>query len=573
MAIRPVPVIGALLGLALIAPPVQATDPSPTILEQQRTEQQRIDEEAARRLRALPETVTPPVAPGETVQLLPEGRCQTIRKFWLYGADILPEAVRARLLAPYRNRCLNNTELNRLVRDIQRWYLDNGYITSRARLKSPQDSLERGNLEIWVFEGRIAEIRTRRDSPFDRRRIRSAFPTQPGDVLDIHALDQGLEQLNRLFSQRFRMRIEPADRPGYSRILLTETAGGRRRLRYQLTNSGIEATGEHLQQIEFTRENLLGYNDSLTAFIQRGIPYDPDARASQSLRAAFSMPWGYGFYQASHYRGETTRTIQGANATFLSKSRIRTTRVSTNQVFQRSQRFKREWTGGIEFNQRRNYINDTLVGISSRDTASVDFGLVETRYFPKSTLILSPSLVRGVPWFGALSDRNRADTASPSAEYALARLYAYFNHFLSWPRPSPLSYQAALTAQYSNNPLYGEKQIVVGGEYSVRGFKDDVVAGDDGGYLRNDLVLPLRYWVRDSVFAPLSARVFLDMGLARDKATGARFHLAGGGLGLDYRRNGFRFHVYAAHPLAGSESFRYRNEWTTYAGLTFDAVF
>jgi len=513
--------------------------------------------------------------------------CQIVRKIWLYGADKLNDDARNGLFARYLGKCLNNDQLNHIARDIQKWYLDNGYITTRVRIKTPQDSLDKGNFEIWVFEGRIASIRTNVNTAFDQRRIRAAFPVRPGDVLNIRDLDQGLEQLNRLFSQKFRMRIQPSERPGYSDVILTEIspAGiqdnkgktgrhkGRQKLDYQMNNSGISATGEVLHQIELNKDNLLGYNDAITAAWQRNLDYDPDSSASETWRLAASMPWGYHLFRISYYQGESVRTIPGTNIAFSSSNRIRTTNISASRVINRRQDRKIDANTSIEYSKRENFINETLIEVSSRNIASINIGLVMSRYFRASSLILSGSLVHGVPWFGALSDPDDPPTDAPRAEYTLLRLYGYFSKNFLLSRSNTANFLSAVTAQYSNLPLYGEKQIVVGGEYSVRGYKENVASGDDGWYLRNDLTLNPGRWFDDSAFAPLQMRLFLDLGSTHDKISGRKTMLSGAGFAFDYTHRWLRASISAAKPLAASSGFDYNNEWILYANIGANMIF
>ena len=556
---------------------------SPDLLEQRRLQQQEIDKEAERRLQFRPEKTQPKIEMLEKIPLLPVGTCQTIRKIWLYGADQLSDDERAGLFAQYLGKCLDNDQLNRVARDIQKWYLDNGYITTRVRIKTPQDSLDRGNFEIWVFEGRIGDIRTDIDTVFDRRRIRSAFPVRPGDVLNIRDLDQGLEQLNRLFSQTFRMRIQPSERPGFSDVILTEIRRhpdsetrrhkGRQKLDYQLNNSGISATGEILHQLELNKENLIGYNDSMMAAWQRNLDYDPDNRISETWRFTASMPWGYNLFQLDYYQGETLRTIFGSNIAFTSSNRIRTTRLSASRVIRRRQDRKVEANTTIEYSKRESFINDTMVEVSSRDIASIDLGLVLTRYFKSSSLILSGSLTQGVSWFGARSDPDNRPPDSPSAEYTLIKLYGYYNKNFSSKRNSTASFLSAITAQYSNLPLYGEKQIVVGGEYSVRGYKENVATGDDGWYIRNDLIVAPGRESNHSVFSSLRLRIFFDVGAAHDKISGRNILLSGSGLGLEYTNRWLSARISAAKPLTASSGFDYENKWIHYASIGANVIF
>jgi hemolysin activation/secretion protein len=41
--------------------------------------------------------------------------------------------------------------------------------------------------------------------------------------------------------------------------------------------------------------------------------------------------------------------------------------------------------------------------------------------------------------------------------------------------------------QWSPDRLYGSERLTLGGESSVRGFKEQYLSGDNGGYWRNEL--------------------------------------------------------------------------------------
>ena len=55
-----------------------------------------------------------------------------------------------------------------------------------------------------------------------------------------------------------------------------------------------------------------------------------------------------------------------------------------------------------------------------------------------------------------------------------------------------LNYTLTFDGQYSWNTLYGTDQFSVGGEYTVRGFREGTISGDNGYYVRNDLRIGLQ---------------------------------------------------------------------------------
>ncbi|HEB57135.1 MAG TPA: ShlB/FhaC/HecB family hemolysin secretion/activation protein, partial [Gammaproteobacteria bacterium] len=409
---------GLLLLCAALIPlsSLAATTPSPLILEQQRQQQKAIENEIQRRLQIAPSPGAPPTK-AETIPLLENNLCQVLKRLWLYGADHLPKRDQLSLFAPYKDRCINNAGLTKLAQSIQNWYLQAGYITTRIKLKRPQSSLNRGNLEIWVMEGRIGRFLLNDNRPFDQRRIATAFPVSDGDILNIHDLDQGLEQLNRLFSQTFRMQIKPARQTGYSDIQLlesnTETSlldtplpssrnTGKQQFNYRYSNGGQQATGVQLHNLTFTRENLFGLNDILSYSRQRAMPQTTGIMENDTERASIHLPWGYWDASFNYYHGRTLQQLTGAITTFKSLSRITTRSLRLNRVLMRDQHSKLGIFLSLESNKRENYINQTLVQVASRRIASLELGLTYTRYFNHGSLLLIPSLSRGVPWFNSL---------------------------------------------------------------------------------------------------------------------------------------------------------------------------
>jgi len=233
--------------------------------------------------------------------------------------------------------------------------------------------------------------------------------------------------------------------------------------------------------------------------------------------------------------------------------------------------------GKLEYSDRKSYINDTQVQTASRVVSSLALGLTYTHYFDNSTLIVAPSLVSGVPWFGALKDPANPGKNDPRAQYTLYKLTTFYSQrFFSHSRYY-FSLQNNLSAQYSHDPLYGEKQFVIGGEYSVRGFKENVLSDDSGITLRNDLRLPFGSWITrqqtGNALTPLNFKLFLDVASTYSASGGARETLAGTGYGLDYHYRWFDLHYNRALALDSSNVFASKEGWVNYYGANMTLTF
>ncbi len=59
-------------------------------------------------------------------------RCVDVADVTFHGADTLPRSVKLRIHANYSGRCLQQADLDRLLDEVNDWYVEHGYITSHA---------------------------------------------------------------------------------------------------------------------------------------------------------------------------------------------------------------------------------------------------------------------------------------------------------------------------------------------------------------------------------------------------------------------------------------------------------
>jgi len=562
---------------------------SPIIIEQNREQQRILDTQANKRLEARPPGVTPNIEIA-TPTLLDEGQCQVVKQFFPYGADKIPNSEINSIFNPLLNQCIDNIKIATIANQIQSWYLLSGFITTRVSIKQPQNSFkEKGNLEIWVVEGKIGNFILGQNTQFDISRIKGAFPVKTGDVLNIHDLDQGLEQLNTLFSQKFKMQIKPSQRPGYSDIILLESNTSqtslnllkmddsieRQKVVFNYSNGGVKSTGEDLYNLKYTKENAFGYNDTLSFSLQRALP--ETTSKNESIRFNASVPFGYWNYSINYNLGDTVRAINGNTTSFLSKSKIQTTQLSASRILSRSQKSKLESSASLEFSERKSFINDTLITTSSRQISSFDLGLTYTRYFPGSTLILSPTISSGTSLFGGVSNAANITKDQPHAEYNLFKLYSYYRQqYLSASRYQ-FSIQNSFNLQYSDTALYGEKQFILGGEYSIRGYKENVMSSDSGMSLKNDIILPIGSWIypwnNNELILPLSVKVFLDIGEGYPFVDGKRKSISGWGYSVDYNYRWFTASLTRAKSINSPDIFVTDEGWVNYLNFSAQLTF
>ncbi|MDR2504168.1 MAG: ShlB/FhaC/HecB family hemolysin secretion/activation protein, partial [Deltaproteobacteria bacterium] len=205
---------------------------------------------------------------------------------------------------------------------------------------------------------------------------------------------------------------------------------------------------------------------------------------------------------------------------------------------------------------------------SSRRLTLLNLDLPLTLYFPNGLLYVKPGVTHGLRALGAFDDR--ASPYTPKAQYKAGKLYVFSNwHF------GPLALAASFDGQYSREALFSTEAFYIGGEYSVRGFKDEGEQGDSGFVVRNDLTLSLDRLMNSehALARALKPGVFVDYGQVtpRELEQGAETRkLAGAGGKISFNHGMFEAAASYARVIRKREWMEEKAAFYLYAGLKGD---
>ena len=443
----------------------------------QNQQQQRLEQDQQQR-DALWQAISPQSTPA--VAAPDAGRCFTVRHIVIRNATLLSARQQQALIAPYIQRCLTLSEINALVHAISDWYMQRGYITSRAFLT--EQDLSEGRLVIPVLEGKLESIRLEGEQP---RLLTMTFPSVIGRILNLRDIEQGMEQINRLRSTPVQIQIEPATRPGYSVVNLTATPQFPLSATVGFDNSGQKSTGVGQLSGLLTGNNLLGFADRWFISGGRSSAFST-WRDAQNVQAGVSVPWGYGLFDYSYSWSSYHSSFVNNGFTWLSNGDNIAHRLNGSWVLFRNGDIKTGLQLGLNRYASHNWLNNTLLQSSSRNITSLQAGLNHTQKIAGGVATLNPTFSRGMPWFNAEDDRQNGRDF-PKAQFRKWSLSG------SWQRPltQKSAWLSSAYGQWSPDRLYGSERLTLGGESSVRGFKEQYLSGDTGGYLRNEVNVAL----------------------------------------------------------------------------------
>ncbi|CAI8706782.1 hemolysin activation/secretion protein [Pseudomonas chlororaphis] len=537
------------VGLLLLAilPAISLAAPTPGEQDLIRERQDRLLEEQRRRLEELKDlpgkeaAPTAPTAPADT-------RCFPIQDIELKGADSLSAAEQARLLKPYIGQCLGVSQLNELLKVITDYYLEKGLVTSRAYL--PQQDLSGGHLKVLVVEGRLEGLKGAADSQLSERELAMAFPGQVGALVNLREIEQLVDQLNRLPSNQAQMELAPGKEVGGSEVLVKNTVQKPWRAGLSRSNDGQRSTGEQQWGTTFDWDSPLGLADQL--MLRGGHDAMSDHQhTSNNAMLSYNLPWGWWNFSYTYSQSEYRSQAQANGFSFKQTGDSQNHQLRAERVILRDAMSKTSLNAGLAYLRTNNFIEDSKLALSSNRLSEAQFGINHGRRIGGAFVNLDLGMQNGIGAFDA-QDNGHPGPGEPNARYRkYTATLSYLQPFKLWGES--FSFSSLMTGQRSEDVLFSPQRTSLGGQSSIRGYKDQSLSGDSGGYWRNDLrwSRPVTLgWLRP-VFAEYGSSLGYDQGVIRGDRYNGEQHgrLSSNSLELFARGQHFATSVTFAHSL------------------------
>lgn len=503
---------------ALGSPSAWAVSPGDQDLIRER--QNRLLEEQQRRLEELRNLPGKSAQPTE--QQRPEDtRCFDIHTIELKGADSLSAADRDSLLKPFIDQCLGVAQLNALLKAITDHYLGRGLVTSRAYL--PQQDLSSGHLQVLVVEGRLEGLRPDQGSGLSDRELAMTFPGTSGERLNLREIEQMVDQLNRLPSNKAQMELAPGKAVGGSEVLVRNTQQKPWRASLSRNNEGQRSTGEQMLNLGLEWDSPLGLADQLMLRGGHDVVSD-HTQGSKNGVLFYNLPWGWWNFTYSYSESEYRSLAQANGFAFKQTGDSQNHQLRAERVVHRDATSKTSLNAGVAHLRTNNYIEDSrLVGSSNR-LSEAQFGINHGRRLGNAYVNIDLGTQEGTGAFDA-QDNGHPRPGQPVARYRkYSATVSYVQGFEVLGER--LSFTSLATGQRSEDVLFSPQRISLGGLSSVRGLKDQSLSGDSGGYWRSDLrwTRPVAWQALQPLVAEYGMGLGYDLGVIRNDRYNGQYH-------------------------------------------------
>jgi hemolysin activation/secretion protein len=520
-----------------------------------------------------PEELFPsPVPPSTTPEVPPNQLSGTIRvdRFNVVGSSVFNPQELAKVTEDYINKSISFAQLLQASEAVTKLYRDKGYITSGAFIPANQTFRSRGStITIQVVEGGLESIQVSGLKRLNPNYVRSRIAVATGKPLNVNKLLQALQllQLNPLI-KNISAELATGTNAGSSILIVRTSETKTFTAEISLDNNRSPSIGSFQRQIQFNENNLSGLGDNLN------VAY-ANTDGSKDVEASYTLP-------INAYNGTLQFSYNYTNSRVIEEPFDALDIQGTSQDFSITLRQpivqtpNEEFALGVTASRRESDVGflESVMGerlpFPSPGARNGETRLSILRFFQDWTKRNSRQVLAGRSQFSFGIDAFDA-TINPNAPDGQFFSWRGQGQWVRLLAPDTLLLVRA-DAQLSDRPLVPLEQFGLGGQHTVRGYRQDLLLVDKAFLASIELRYPILRVPQ--VGGVLQITPFVDFGTGSTgtstEVANAPNSLASTGLGLLWQSDRINARLDWGIPLVYVDS--RRNSWQE-DGLYFSIVY
>ena len=383
--------------------------------------------------------------------------CLLAKQIMLQQATIL--ANNHHLFLEFENQCLNKQGINRLLKKINNFYSENGYILTNSNFTF--FDYNKNILYIKIHEITISDIL------FDKtihQQHHIFFKHFINKIFNIFELNSALQQFNKITNLNAKIKI--IHQQNNLKIYIDNQKKPSVKLNLGYDNFGNNFTGLNRYKLDLNLYQHFNFNYTYSTKNFHSLLIDSNFKWRNNY---FYHQYLSSFFNQQHqnikFSGQSYRHNFGINSLiFLNK---------THQINLDNTLIARGST---------NYLDNIKLALSKQKLAIGQITITD-HWKPNNnfSLKIKPSFLFGLSSFGAAKDYNKN---LPKNQFRLFKLDLETSH--------PLPFLSAfmlhkIESQKSLHKLFGAEQITIGGYNSASAFRENIINGDNGYILQNKI--------------------------------------------------------------------------------------
>ncbi len=409
-----------------------------------------------------------------------------VSDFSVVGSTVFSREELEEVLADYRGKPISFAQLLKAQEAVTRLYVEKGYITSGAFI--PPQSLQNGVVLIQVIEGSVEEIEImglkRLDPSYVRSRIEIAITPPLNQNKLLNALQ--LLQLDPLI-ENLSVELGAGPRPGISILEVRVREADTKAVRLSTDNQRSPGVGSVRRKVELSFNNVLGIGDRL------GVGYINTEGSNSLDNLSYSIPINprNGTLSFSHSHTESRIIEEPFDAINIESKTLNYELTYRQPLWQTpSEEFTLGLTGSHQ-DSATTILDNIPFPLSEGSTDDGKTKISALRFFQEYTnrdnrqvLAFRSQFSLGVDAFN--SNLNSGD--EPDSDFLAWRGQGQYLRLLN---KSGLTLLLRTDVQLTPHALVPLEKFSVGGQLSVRGYRQDVLLEDNGVFASAELRVPI----------------------------------------------------------------------------------
>ncbi len=398
----------------------------------------------------------------------------TVTKFVITGSTVFSQAEFDAVTAPYVGRAITLAELFQARSAITQLYVEKGYITSGALI--PPQKLKSGIVEIQVIEGKLGKINVTGTKRLRPGYVSSRVGLGTQTPLNRNKLLESLRllQLDPLI-QNLSAELSAGTRPGESLLDLKVTEAKSLDFKITFDNNRSPSVGTDRRRLQLSEGNLFGFGDAAS------IGYT-NTNGSNSIDLGYTIPLSPRNTTLSlNFGASSSKVIERPFNVLDIQSRSSYYEFTLRHPFKQSP--SEEFAMGVTGSFRQsgaNFLEDQVpfpsVGVDAEGKTRVS----ALRFFQEWTKRSEQQVLAARSQFSfgvnALGSSIVQDGSEPDSRFFTWRGQGQWVRLLA---PDTLLLVRG-DVQMADRGLLGLEQFGLGGQDTVRGYRQDALLSDSG---------------------------------------------------------------------------------------------
>ena len=435
-------------------------------------------------LSPLPEINPPLEATPQSIPLAPEDIPGTtiVKKFEIIGNTVLEPQLIEDAIKEYTLRPISFVELLQVPRIITQLYLDAGYITTGAII-SPQAIVDR-TVKIQIIPGTVSEINIIGLKNLKPNYVRSRLARATQPPLNQDKLLQALQLLQiDPFIADISAELSAGIKPNSSilEVKVVEDSDTFS-IGLNLDNYRVSSVGTFRRRLELNEKNLLGYSDRLNiAYLNTD-----GTHALDNLSYEFPLNNYKGKIKLTYSYSDNNLTQEPFDVLDINNQ---ISKYEVKYAYELYKSLRQEFTAGISFihtNSRATFLDG--LPFPSPSGASDDDGKTKvtairflqdyTNRNKQQVWNLRSQLSVGIDAFDS-------NTSSDKPDSKFVAWTGQVNYYRLLGSNTAILIRSGF--QFSNDGLAPLEQFSIGGIYTVRGYAQNILIGDNGFFISTEI--------------------------------------------------------------------------------------